>query len=61
MGLYPPLEMCIRDSDVVMPGGPPVIAQILKGLEEGRVTRKEMETAVGHLLSMVGRLGRFLG
>ncbi len=48
-------------NDVVMPGGPPVIAQILKGLEEGRVTREEMEAAVGHLLSMVGRLGRFLG
>ncbi len=47
-------------NDVVMPGGPPVIAQILKGLEEGRVTREEMEAAVGHLLSMVERLGRFL-
>ena len=45
-------------NDVVMPGGPPVIAQILKGLEEGRLTRWEMETAVGHLLSMVKRLGR---
>lgn len=45
-------------NDVVMPGGPPVIAQILKGLEEGRLTRREMETAVGHLLSMVKRLGR---
>ena len=45
-------------NDVVMPGGPPVIQQILKGLEEGRLTRQEMETAVGHLLSMVKRLGR---
>ena len=45
-------------NDVIMPGGPPIIAQILKGLEEGRVTRKELETAVGHLLSMVKRLGR---
>ena len=27
-------------------------------LEEGRLTRQEMETAVGHLLSMVKRLGR---
>ena len=40
-------------NDVVMPGGPPVIAQILKGYEEGRVTRKEMEEAAGHLLRMV--------
>ena len=45
-------------NDVVMPGGPPVIQQILKGLEEGRLTRQEMEAAVGHLLSMVKRLGR---
>lgn len=45
-------------NDVVMPGGPPVIAQILKGLEEGRLTRRDLETAVGHLLSMVKRLGR---
>lgn len=43
-------------NDVVMPGGPPVIAQIFRGLEEGRLTRREMELAVGHLLSMVGRL-----
>ncbi|MGI6254210.1 MAG: glycoside hydrolase family 3 N-terminal domain-containing protein [Acutalibacter sp.] len=45
-------------NDVIMPGGPPVIQQILQGLEEGRVTRQELETAVGHLLSMVKRLGR---
>ena len=46
-------------NDVVMPGGPPVIDQILKGLEEGRVTRQELELAVGHLLSMLGSLGRY--
>ena len=34
-------------NDIVMPGGPPVIRQILKGYEEGRVTREEMETAAG--------------
>lgn len=39
-------------NDIVMPGGPPVIAQILQGYEEGRVTRKQMEDAVAHLLSM---------
>lgn len=43
-------------NDVVMPGGPPVIRQILKGYEEGRVTRKEMETAAGHLLRMLRRI-----
>lgn len=42
-------------NDIVMPGGPPVIRQILKGYEEGRVTRKEMETAAGHLLCMIRR------
>lgn len=46
-------------NDVVMPGGPPVIAQILKGLGEGRVTRQGIEQAVGHLLSMLRSLGRY--
>ena len=46
-------------NDVVMPGGPPVIAQILQGLDEGRLTRHEMEVAVGHLLSMLTRFGRY--
>lgn len=46
-------------NDVVMPGGPPVIDQILKGLEEGRVTRQELELAVGHLLSMLRSLRRY--
>lgn len=43
-------------NDIVMPGGPPVIRQILKGYEEGRVTREEMETAAGHLLCMIRRI-----
>lgn len=48
-------------NDVVMPGGPPVIQQIPQGLEEGRVTRQELETGVGHLHPMVKRLGRLDG
>lgn len=40
-------------NDIVMPGGPVVIAQILKGLDEGRVTRAQMEAAVSHLLEMI--------
>ena len=40
-------------NDVVMPGGPPVIAQVLKGYEEGRVSRKSMEKAVAHLMNFV--------
>lgn len=43
-------------NDIVMPGGPPVIRQILKGYEEGRATREEMETAAGHLLRMLRRI-----
>ncbi len=46
-------------NDVVMPGGPPVIAQILQGLDEGRLTRAQMETAVGHLFSFLARFGRY--
>lgn len=37
-------------NDVVMPGGPPVIKQILDGLREGRVSLIDLETAVVHLL-----------
>ena len=33
-----------------------MIRQILKGYEEGRVTREEMETAAGHLLCMIRRI-----
>lgn len=43
-------------NDIVMPGGPPVIAQILKGLQEKRVTRAQLETAVRHLLEMLDRV-----
>ena len=37
-------------NDVIMPGGPPVIRQMLKGYEEGRVTKEEMRIAASHLL-----------
>lgn len=40
-------------NDVIMPGGPPVISQILKGYEDGRVTLSELRTAAAHLLSFV--------
>ncbi len=42
-------------NDIVMPGGPPVIAQILQAYEEGRVDREALETAVGHLLIMTDK------
>lgn len=45
-------------NDIIMPGGPPVIAQILKGFEEGRVTRQDLEIAVGHLIQMLKKRGR---
>lgn len=37
-------------NDVVMPGGPPVIWQILEGLEKGTVSRQNLILAVKHLL-----------
>ena len=40
-------------NDVIMPGGPPVIAQVLKGYEEGRVTREQLMDAAAHLLFFV--------
>ena len=43
-------------NDIVMPGGPPVIRQILKGYREGRVTRTELEKAASHLLDMICRI-----
>ncbi len=43
-------------NDIVMPGGPPVIRQIIKGYQEGRVTRKAMETAAWHLMMMLDRI-----
>ncbi len=40
-------------NDIVMPGGPPVIGQILEGYKEGRVSRRRLEEAVGHLQSVL--------
>lgn len=37
-------------NDVIMPGGPPVIAQILEGYKEGRVTGAAMKKSVRHLV-----------
>lgn len=38
-------------NDVIMPGGPPVIAQVLKGYEEGRVDLAHLRQAVAHLMN----------
>lgn len=46
-------DAVMAGNDIVMPGGPPVIKQILTGYQEGRVTREALETAVGHLLVML--------
>ena len=48
-------------NDVVMPGGPPVIEQIQKGFEAGRVNREQLEKAVAHLLIFVGDCPSFKG
>ncbi len=41
-------------NDVVMPGGPPVIRQILTGLQEGRIRREDLLCAAAHLLALLG-------
>ena len=40
-------------NDVIMPGGPPVIRQVLKGYEEGRVSLRELREAAAHLMNYV--------
>lgn len=40
-------------NDIVMPGGPPVIGQILEAYEEGRVTRTNLERSVSRLLHVL--------
>lgn len=40
-------------NDVIMPGGPPVIAQVLQGYQEGRVNRQKLMEAAAHLLYFV--------
>ena len=39
-----------------MPGGPPVIAQILKGMKDGRLTISNLKSSVENLLRMTGRV-----
>lgn len=51
-------EAVAAGNDIIMPGGPPVIQQILKGKEESRLTRQKLEIAVEHLLSVLRRLER---
>ncbi len=43
-------------NDIVMPGGPPVIAQILRGYEDGRVSLEQLENAVCRLLYMTEKI-----
>ena len=45
-------------NDVVMPGGPPVILQIQKGLEEGRINRKDLERSASRLIRITRRVGK---
>ena len=41
-------------NDVIMPRGPPVIRQILRGVQENRLSREALEKAVEHLLQTIG-------
>ncbi|HHV10799.1 MAG TPA: beta-glucosidase [Clostridiales bacterium] len=40
-------------NDVIMPGGPPVIKQVLQGYREGRVSKEQLMEAAAHLLYFV--------
>lgn len=40
-------------NDIIMPGGPPVINQVLKGYEEGRCSLEDLRKAVSNLLRFV--------
>lgn len=42
-------------NDIVMPGGPPVIRQILKAYEEGKITRGDMERTTCRLLRAIAK------
>lgn len=52
-------DMVAAGNDIVMPGGPPVSRQILKGLEEKRVNRKQMEKAGSRFLAYVKTTGSY--
>ena len=45
-------------NDVIMPGGPPVIRQILLGLGNGRVRREELERSASRLFRITRRIGK---
>lgn len=45
-------------NDLVMPGGVPVITQILRGYQQGRVSKENLENAVTHLLYMIEKVDR---
>lgn len=52
-------DMVAAGNDIVMPGGPSVSRQILKGMEEKRVTRKQMEEAGSRFLIYVKTTGSY--
>lgn len=46
-------------NDVIMPGGPPVIKQVLKGYEEGRCSLEDLRKAASNLLRFVMRTASY--
>ena len=40
-------------NDIIMPGGPPVISQVLKGYKEGRVTLADLRISAVRFLHFV--------
>ena len=46
-------DAVVAGNDVVMPGGPPVIAQVLAGYQEGRCSIEALRLAAENLLTFV--------
>ena len=46
-------------NDVIMPGGPPVIMQVLNGYQEGRVNLSQLRRSAYHSLSVILKLKSF--
>ncbi|MCM1262849.1 MAG: glycoside hydrolase family 3 C-terminal domain-containing protein [Butyrivibrio sp.] len=51
-------DAVMAGNDVIMPGGPPVIEQILKGLQEGRLTHEKLDAGVLNLFMMLQKAGK---
>lgn len=49
-------DAILAGNDIIMPGGPPVIRQILDGLQHGIIQRKHLERSVSRLLGILQQM-----